>query len=140
MKTMTGSLVKSINDILEEDGLRPDQVAGRVAAAMAVYNRELIGEFKTEIDSLRNLIEGNRRVLRDLAAVTKDSEVNQKTLPNIERDVHQIKIYNKRHPSLLWLLRFKTKQTISVLLVVVFLLVILAGSDLFGVVAGLFGL
>ncbi len=136
----TGMLIRSINEILEEDGLRPDQVAGRVAAAMAVYNRELIGEFKTEIDSLRALIEGNSRVLGELTAVIKVSQANSETLAGIERDVRQIKAYNKKHPSLLWLLRFRTKGTVSVMVVVVLLLVVLVGSDLFGVVAGLFGL
>lgn len=135
----TGMLLERINAILDEDDLKPEEIAGKIATAMAVYNRELIREFQSEIAAVRALIAANGRMINDMSLLVRSADDNQKSLDVIGRDVLELKNYNRDHPSLLWLLRYRTKTTVAVIVLVSIVLIALSSSDVFMVVAKFLG-
>jgi len=98
----------------------------------------LIGEFKTLLEDGEDISPDASR--RMLLALSIDTHTEVKTINGRLKKVEAAVEENKKHPSLLWLLRFKTKRTVAMIVTVFALLSLLyvAGTkapilDLLGV-------
>ena len=76
----------------------------------------LIEEFKTLLENGEDISPKAER--RMLLALSIDTHTEVKTINGRLKKVEAAVEENKKHPSLLWLLRFKTKRTVAIIVTV----------------------
>lgn len=101
-------LLETIERLLEDEGFSQEAV-NRLVLALALENRSLFEAYQRqthlEMAELRRLLEAQARNVDKLACATEKNEE-----------------YLERHPSLLYLIRFRTRETVAVILLVFVLL------------------
>ena len=124
---MTGQdLLQTLERLLEEDGFS-QEVVNRLVLALALENRHLLEEQQrqtyVELAELRRLLSAQAQNVDRLATAVADTQT-----------------YLARHPPLIYLLRYRTRATVTLLLALFVALSLWFVSDLRAPLLRLLGL
>jgi len=124
---MTGQdLLQTLERLLEEDGFS-QEVVNRLVLALALENRHLLEEQQ-------------RRTYVELAELRRLLSVQAQNVDRLATAVADTQTYLDRHPPLIYLLRYRTRATVTLLLALFVALSLWFVSDLRAPLLRLLGL
>lgn len=113
--THSDEFLEALQQILSDNNI-PTETVNRIAIAIALDAKHTVVKYKLEtaaqLNKLQELIEAQTKNIDKLAVFTEKHEN-----------------YMQTHPSLLYLFRFRTKETVLVIVMLFILLTILWSSD-----------
>ena len=125
-KMTSHELLETIERLLEAEGFSQEAV-NRLVLALALENRSLFEAYQKqtyrELAELRELLEKQARNVDKLAGAVERTEV-----------------YLERHPTLLYCMRYRTKETVAVIVFVFVVLMAWYASGLRTAILGWLGL
>ena len=107
-KMTSHELLETIERLLEAEGFSQEAV-NRLVLALALENRSLFEAYQ-------------KQTYRELAELRELLEKQARNVDRLAGAVERTDEYLERHPTLLYLLRYRTKQTIVVLVLIFVLL------------------